>query len=229
VACCLGVLGPQAAQAEEPPEFFTKAGVGSVAPEVKETYSAGISFIEGQKSKARIECFSGSGTGVVNGAKSTKEMKITFHQCEIKAGLPCENRGQGTKEIETNNLVGELGLISATKDGLRLKAESGSYAAEFSCGGGAIVLKVKGSVIAELTGNQAAGKTVAEAKLGSAGDVRFAQTAGFQKYTRFLGESSGQQLEAVVTEAGKEHEELNGESSVVVVKSVPANEIGETT
>jgi hypothetical protein len=229
-ACCLGALGTQAAHAEEPPEFFTKAAVGTVAPEVKESYSVGISYIEGHQSKAKMECASGSGSGVVNGPKSTKEAKITFRTCEFKAlGGECENKGPGTKEIETNNLVGELGSISSTKDGLRLKPESGAYLSEFVCFGGAVVFKVKGSMIAEITGAETAGKTIAESKFRTAGDLKFAQAGGIQKYTEFLGESSGQQLDAVVKESQTEHEELNGESAIVVVKSIPASAIGETT
>jgi hypothetical protein len=230
--CCLGAVGTQAARAEEPPEFFTKAAVGTVAPEVKESYSLGFSRIEGHTSKSRVECEKGSGSGVVNGPKSIKEVRLRLVHCEIPGllGGQCENRGEGTREIETNNLVGELGLITSTKDGLRLSPESGTYLMEFTCWHGNVgPIKVKGSVIAEITGAEEAGKTVAESKFRAFGDLKLAQTGGIQKYTAFLGESTGHQLENVITEGGKEREELAGQSATVVVKSVPANDIGETT
>lgn len=226
-ACWLGALGASAAQAEEEPQFFTKAAVGQVAPEVKETFSLGIFHLEGHTSKANIECAGGSGSGVVDGAKSMKEVRLNFAGCEIKSLI--QPNCPESKKIETNNLVGELGLVTSTKDGLRLKPESGTYVTEFPCFGGAIVIKVKGSVIAEITGAESAGKTVAESKFRASGDVRFAKSGGIQKYTEFLGESSGQQLEAVVREGGKEHEELEAWSGTVVVKSIPAADIGETT
>jgi hypothetical protein len=229
-ALALGAMTASLAQAESPPEFFTKAPVGGTAPsEVKETNTLGISFLEGKTSKAKIECEKGSGEAVVSGPKSTKEALTLFKVCEIKAlSLPCENKGAGTKEIETKNLVGELGLIATTKDGIRLKPETGTYLAEFECGGGAIQIKVKGSLIGEITGSAKAGETIAQAKFGSSGGIAFSESAGVQKYTKFLGESTGHQLENVVTEGGKTHEELGGQSGKVTVKSVPASDIGET-
>jgi len=230
-AFALSAIAAPVASAETPPEFYTKAPVGGAAPsEVKESDTLGISFLEGQKSKAKIECATGTGSAVVSGAKSTKEALTLFKTCEIKSlSLPCENKGAGTKEIETKNLVGELGLVATTKDGIRLKPESGLYLAEFECGGGAIKIKVKGSLIGEITGNEKAGKTIAEAKFGSSGGIAFSESAGIQKYTKFLGETTGHQLENVVTEGSAEHEELGGQSGKVTVKSVPASDIGETT
>jgi hypothetical protein len=164
---------------------------------------------------------------VVNGAKSTKEVRINFAECIIASGEGCENRG--THDIETNNLVGELGLITSTKDGLRLRPESGAYLMEFTCGGGAVTIKVKGALVGEITGAAKAGQTIAEAKFAASGDLKFAQAGGIQKYTKFLGESSGQQLENVVQEGKEEHEELGGQSASLIVKSVPVSNIGETT
>lgn len=229
-ALTLGAMTASLAQAETPPEFYTKAPVGGAAPtEVKETNTLGISFLEGHTSKAKIECATGSGSAVVSGPKSTKEATTLFKTCEIKAlSLPCENKGAGTKEIETNNLVGELGLVAATKDGVRLKPESGSFLAEFECGGGAIKIKVKGSLIGEITGAAKAGETIAQAKFGASGGISFSEAGGIQKYTKFVGELTGHQLENVVTEGTKEHEELGGQSAKVIVKSVPASDIGET-
>jgi hypothetical protein len=229
-ALALGAVTASVSRAESPPEFFTKAPVGGTAPsEVQLTGTTGIAFLEGKQSKAKIECATGSGTAVVDGPKTSKESVTLFKTCEIKAlSLPCENKGAGTKEIETKNLVGELGLITTTKDGIRLKPETGTFLAEFECGGGAIQIKVKGSLIGEITGSAKAGETIAQAKFSSSGGIAFSESAGVQKYTKFLGETTGHQLENVVTEGGKTHEELGGQSGKVTVKSVPASDIGET-
>ena len=231
-ALALGAMTASFAQAaESPPEFFTKAAVGGTAPsEIPETDTIGVAFLEGHTSKAKIECKKGSGSAVVNGAKSTKEAVTLFSECAI-AGieLPCENKGAGTHQIETKNLVGELGLIATTKDGLRLKPEAGTYLAEFECGGGAVAIKVKGSLIGEITGSSKVGVTIAASKFAASGDLKFSETGGIQKYTKFLGESTGHQLENVVKEGSETHEELGGQSAIVVVKSVPVSNIGETT
>jgi hypothetical protein len=228
-ALTMGAMTASLASAETAPEFYTKAAVGGTAPsEIKETDTIGVSFLEGHSSKVKIECKKGGGSAVVNGVKSTKEALTLFKECEIAgASLPCENKGAGTKEIETKDLVGELGFIATGKDGLRLKPESGTYLAEFECAGGAALIKVKGSVIGEITGS--AGKTIAEGKIGASGDLKFAETGGIQKYTKFVGEATGHQLENVVTEGSSTHEELGGQSATVVVKSSPfAYNIGET-
>jgi len=230
-ALALGAMTASFAQAETPPEFYTKAPLGGTAPsEVKESDTIGVAFLEGHTSKAKIECKKGSGSAVVNGVKSTKEAVTLFSECAIASiELPCENKGAGTHQIETKNLVGELGLIASTKDGLRLKPETGTFLAEFECGGGAVAIKVKGSLIGEITGNAKVGETIAAAKLAASGDLKFAETGGIQKYTKFLGEGTGHQLENVVKEGSSEHEELGGQSATVVVKSVPAGDVGETT
>jgi len=228
-ALVVSAAATPAAQAAAP-EFFTKAPVGGTAPaEVPLTGTNGIAFLEGKQSKAKIECEKGTGSAVVNSAKTTKEAVTLFKVCEIKAvSLPCENKGAGTKEIETNKLAGELGLITTSKDGVRLKPESGTYLAEFECGGGAIQVKVKGSLIGEVTGSAKAGETIAQAKFVSTGGLAFAESGGVQKYTKFVGETEGHQLENVITEGGKTHEELAGQSVKATLKSVPASDVGET-
>lgn len=226
-ACLLGALGAQAAGAEEP-QFYTKAPVGGAAPtEIQETWTLGTTFLEGGTSKARIECKKGSGSAVVDGPKSVKDARLNFVECETAGFGHCENHG--TKEIETNNLAGELGLITSTKDGLRLKPENGAYLMEFPCGFGAVVVKAKGALIGEIAGAEEAGRTIAEAKFRGSSALRFAARGAIQKWTRFLGESSGQQMEAVVEEGSSKHEELFGLSSGIVAISTPKGDIGETT
>jgi hypothetical protein len=226
VATALAVCGLAAASsAQASPEFYSKAPIGGTAGPVPITGSAGVAFLEGHTSKAKIECKKASGSGeVVNATESLKNL-TNFEECEIAGlALPCENHG--TKEIETKKLRGELGALTTTKPGVRLTPESGTYLAEFECGGGAVALKVKGSLIGELTG--ASGKTVAEGKIPASGDLKFAETGGIQKYTKFLGESTGHQLENVVREGSSEHEELAGQSVTAVIKSVPPYDLGET-
>jgi len=225
----LGALTASFAQAEAP-EFYTKAAVGSVAPAVEETNTLGIAFLEGHTSKAKIECATGSGAATVSGPKTTTKATTLFKTCEIKAlSLPCENKGAGTKEIETKALTGELGTVAAGKDGVKLTPETGEFLAEFECGGGAIAIKVKGELFGEITGAEKAGKTIAQAKFGASGTLSFAEAGGIQKFTKFVGEVGSHQLENVVTETKGTHEELGGQSAKVTVKSVPASDIGETT
>jgi hypothetical protein len=209
------------------PEFYSKTAIGGTAGPVPFTGTAGVAFLEGHTSKAKIECKKGSGGGeVVSPTESIKGF-TRFSECAIASiELPCENQGAGTHAIETNKLRGELGALSATKPGVRLTPETGTYLAEFECGGGAVVIKVKGSVIAELTG--ASGTTVAEGKLPASGDLKFSETGGIQKYTKFVGETVGHQLENVVKEGTSQHEELGGQSVTAVLKSVPAGDLGET-
>jgi hypothetical protein len=225
-ALVLGAGAASAAQASGP-VFYTKAAVGGTGPSVPITGTAGIAFLEGQKSKAKIECQTGTGGGEVVGPIESVKNITLFKVCEIKSlSLPCENKTAGSKEIETAHLRGELGALTATKPGVRLSPESGTYLAEFECGGGAIKVKVKGSLIGELGG--ASGKTVAEGKFASSGSLSFAETAGVQKYTKFMGETEGHQLENVITEGGSQHEELAGQSVKATLKSVPASDLGET-
>jgi hypothetical protein len=209
------------------PEFYSKAAIGGKAGPVPIVGTAGVAFLEGHASKAKIECKKATGGGEVVGPTESVRNVTTFAECEIAgASLPCENRGAGSKAIETKKLRGELGALSSTKPGVRLTPESGTYLAEFECAGGAVLLKVKGSLTGELTG--ASGKTVAEGKIAASGDLKFAETGGIQKYTKFVGEATGHQLEDVVKEGSSEHEELAGQSVTAVIKSVPANNLGET-
>jgi len=228
-ALALGAMSASLAQAETAPEFYTKAAVGGTAPsEIKESNTIGVAFLEGKTSKAKIECKKGSGSAVVDGVKSTKEAVTLFSECEIAGiALECNNKGAGTKQIETKALVGELGFVATGKDGIRLKPESGTYLAEFECGGGAVKIKVKGSLIGEITGS--AGKTIEEGKIGASGSIKFSETGGKQKYQKFVGETGEHQLENVVTEGTETHEELGGQNATVTVKSLPhPYNIGET-
>jgi hypothetical protein len=214
-----------ASMAQANPEYYSKGAIGSTVGPVPFTATTGIAFLEGHTSKAKIECKKGSGSGEVDTATTSVKNLTNFQECEVAGlALPCQNHG--TKEIETKDLQGELGPVSATKPGTRLSPESGEFLAEFECGGGAIVIKVKGSLIGELSG--ASGKTPAEGKFGASGTLTFAETGGIQKITKFLGELTGHQLESVVKEGANEHTELSGQSVKATIKSVPASNLGET-
>jgi hypothetical protein len=224
-------LGTAAATASASPVFFGKAEIGKTVGSVHFTGSGGVAFLEGHTSKLKIECKANSANGEVNGPTSTAKSVIKFTGCEIAGlALPCENTA--AKEITTVSLSSELGAISSTVPGTRLKPESGTYLAEFQCAGGGVLVKVKGSVIGKITG--ASGNTVEEGKLATSITLSFEQTGGIQKYTKFLGESSAQQLTSVVDEfnekTGKfeEHEELAGQLAKATLKTTPAGQVGVT-
>jgi hypothetical protein len=226
LACCLGLAIVAAAQAE--PEFYTKAAIGGQAPSAAAfTFTDGVILIEEHSSKTKIECKKGHGAGEVTGTASVAAITSEMSECEIGgSGLPCENEGAGSKAIELKPLAGELGAISTTTPGLRLRAETGEYLAEFECFGGAELDKWRGAVISELTG--ASGKTTEEGKIPTSFDDKYAETGGIQKYTKLLGETEGHQLEAVISEGSSSHEELVGQSVTVVMKSEPTDNLGFT-
>jgi hypothetical protein len=79
------------------------------------------------------------------------EVHATIKLSGCTGGATCSNMSAG--EIETAHLVGELGWITATEAGLRLKPEKGTEFAGYHCnwGGGAeSAIKVTGSVIAPI-------------------------------------------------------------------------------
>jgi hypothetical protein len=226
MSCCLVLAVPPLARAE--PEFFTKAAVGGTAPAVVPfTITFGVFFNEGHATKVKWECKKGRGSGEVTGTASAANVSLDLQECEIATeSLPCENKGGGTKEIETKPLSGELGGLSETKPGLRLRPATGEAFTEFECGGGAVLEKWKGSVVGELTG--ASGKTVEEGTIGSSFELKYAETGGIQKYTKFLGETEGNQLEAVFQSGTEQHSELLGISVTHTVKSEPVDNLGFT-
>jgi hypothetical protein len=233
VGACLGALCALcfAAAAAAEPVFFGKAEVGAVvkAP-VAFKGTGGTSFLEGHTSKLKIQCTSVVGSGEVTGATSTAKNISRFEGCEVATlALPCEN--VASKVIETKPLLGELGAISSSLPGVRLKPESGEYLAEFQCAGGGTLVKVKGSVIASLSG--ATATTVEAGKLATSIGLALAQTGGIQKYTHFLSGPT-QQLSSVVSEFNTEkgeyvsHEELSAESASAKLATSPAGQIGIT-
>jgi hypothetical protein len=224
-------LGIGAATASAEPVYFGKAEIGKTVGHVAFTAAGGVAFLEGHTSKLKIECKANSATGEVNGPTTTAKSVIHFTGCEVAGlALPCENAA--SKEIVTTSLRSELGALSSSVPGARLKPESGIYLAEFQCAGGGVLIKVKGSVIGKIAG--ANGTTVEAGKLATKITLSFEQTGGIQKYTKFLGESTGEQLTSVVSEFNTEkkefetHEELGGQFAKSVLTSNPVGQVGVT-
>jgi hypothetical protein len=199
------------AQAEEAPEFYTKTAIGVPgAPQPFTATVAAASFWEGSVSKLKIECKKTTGAGEVTGAKTLARYRFVLKECEIATlNLPCENKGAGTKEIETESLKGELGAVSATTPGIRLKPEGGEFVTQYECAGGAESIKWKGSVISSGTGS---GTTVDNSKFASSLKQVWAESKGIQKYTHFLTGPSEQLTSEVKEGANPPTEELIGVS-----------------
>jgi hypothetical protein len=226
----LVAMGIAAGSASAEPVFFGKAEVGKSVSNIKFEGTGATAFLEGKTSKLKIECKANTATGEVNGPTSTAKNLTKFTNCEIAGlALPCETKGAAAKEIVTNNLIGELGGVSATLPGIRLKPESGIYLAEFECASGGVLVKVTGSVIGSLSG--ATATTVEAGKLATSNKLTLSQTAGKQKYQKFLT-GPEQQLTSIVSEFnGKEfvtHEELGGQSAIETLKTNPAGQLGVT-
>jgi len=219
------------------PVFYGVAELGATAGTVKISGTLGAAFLEGKESKAKISCSAGTATGEVTGATKTKNNVTTFTGCET-GGLPCKSTGDPEGTIKTSALEGVLGNVTATLPGIRLFApgeggkspKTGSLAT-FTCAGGAVSVVVSGSVIGSLSGAQ--GKTVEEGKFAGSNKLTFAETAGTQKYTKFLaGECGGnandcgpEQLTSTVNGTP----ELGGQSVIATLKSVPfASKLGFT-
>jgi hypothetical protein len=223
-------IGMVATASAAQPVFYGVAELNAeVKTPIKQSGTFGASFLEGNVSKAKITCTSGTSTGEVVGPTKSTNNIAKFVGCETSE-LKCNSAGKGTGEIDTFKLDGVLGNVSATLPGIRVfregeggKSPKTGLLAEFVCGGIATV-KVKGSVIGSLSG--ASGKIVEEGKTSASSTLTFAQSLGIQKYTKFLaGECGGnandcgpEQLESNTN--GGEFEK-GGQSQIVTLKTVP--------
>ena len=208
------------------PVFYTKANVGGTAPsKIPFTATLGSAFLE-PASKSKITCTGGTGDGEVTSATTTANSVTKFTGCEAAGtGLKCNSAGKGTGEIDTKVLAGKLGAISSSLPGVRVFDQGegpGGKLAEFTCGGGAISVIVRGSVIGSLSG--AAGTEAANGKLPSSGKLTFAEGEGKQKYQNFLSEAP-EQLESSTNGGAFEK---SGQSVIATLKSVPAGNLGYT-
>jgi hypothetical protein len=226
----LVALGIAAGSASAEPVFFGKAEIGKSVANVKFKGTGATAFLEGKTSKLKIECKANSAEGEVTGPTTTAKNLTKFTNCEIAGlALPCETKGAAAKEIVTKNLAGELGGITATLPGTRLKPEEPPYLAEFECASGGVLVKVTGSVIGSMSG--ATATTVEAGKLATSIKLTLKETAGAQQYTHFLTGPS-EQLTSIVSEFnGKEfvtHEELGGQSAIETLTTSPSGQLGLT-
>ena len=215
-----------ATSASAAPVFYTKVVMGGTASApVTFTGTLGAAFLEGEVSKSKIECAGGTAAGKVTGPTTTKENNTTFTGCKAQ-GFPCNSTGDPEGVIKTAPLEGELGDVKAGTPGVRLFREGAKGTGElatFSCAGGAIGVKVKGSVIGQLSG--AAGTVVSEGKFAASNKLTFAEAGGKQKYNKFLGEAGSEQLESKVGEGGFEK---SGQSVIATLKGSGVSNLGFT-
>jgi hypothetical protein len=213
-----------ASSATASPVYYGKAQVGStVTLPIKGTGTLGAAFLEGEVSKTKIECSGGTANFEVTGPTTTKKNITVFTGCKT-GSFPCGNVAETT--IETKSLQGELGDVKTGVPGVRLFDEGtgkGGELAAFSCAGGAIAVKVKGSVIGQLSG--ASGNNVTEAKFATSQKLTFAESGGKQKWTKFLGEVGSEQLES---KAGEGSFEKSGQSVIATLKGPANSNLGTT-
>jgi hypothetical protein len=227
--CVALVLAVSAAPAQAEPVFFGKAAVGGAVGPVSFTGSGSFVSLTGQRSKLKVECKAATITGEVSGAQTVSHVVMKMTGCEPAAGLPCQN--SGSKEITTEALTGELGAITSSVPGLRLRPETGPNDIVYECSMGGVVVKVTGSVIAKLLG--ASGNSVEEGKLATTATLALEESGGIQKYTHFLTGGSEQwaQLVEEFSAEKKEfvgHEELVGIKAKLSLKSTPTGLFGIT-
>jgi hypothetical protein len=176
------------------PVFYGVAELGKTVGTVKLSGTLGAAFLEGKTSKTKISCTGGTATGEITGPTKTTNNVTVFTGCE-SGGIPCQNGASGV--ITTTALDGVLGNVTATLPAIRLfapgeggKSPKTGALASFECAGGAAKVVVSGSVIGSLSGAQ--GKTPEEGKFAASSKLTFAETAGKQKYEKFLtGECGG--------------------------------------
>jgi hypothetical protein len=219
-------LSVVASSATASPVFYTKVEFGATASTpVKFAGTLGPVFFEGEVSKTKFECSGGTLTGEVTGATTTKNAVVTFVGCKYGSG-ECNSAGEPEHVITTHVLEGALGDVKAGVPGLRLFDEAGGKGAElitFTCFGGAVGVKVRGSVIGQLSG--ASGNTVSEGKFSASHSLKFVEKDGIQKFNQFLGEEAMEQLEL---KSGEGVYEKEGFSAVATFTSEGVSNLGFT-
>lgn len=143
------------------PCLVNAAGTGVKG--VMKTESKAVSKLETKSGKI-VECTSNKGesTPTTGSAKHVEKATVTFAGCKGE-GLKCAN--QGTEEIKTNSLEGEIGYISAAEHTVGLDLWPSSRTAKerekgkkeflalfvtFTCGG-FVKNEARGSVIGKMT------------------------------------------------------------------------------
>jgi hypothetical protein len=225
------VLAVSTAPAQAEPVFFGKAAVGGAVGHISFTGSGGLMSFTAHTTRLQVDCSAATVVGEVSGAQTVSHVVIKMTGCETASFATCENTG--AKEITTESLTGELGAITSSVPGLRLRPETGPDDIVYECAGGGVRSKVTGSIIAKLSG--ASGNSVEEGKLATTATLALeATTAGIQKYTHFLAGGSEQWVQHVEefnTEKGEfvgREEELLGVGAKLSLKSTPAGQFGIT-
>jgi hypothetical protein len=218
LAALFAVCAMAAASASAEPEFLTKAVVVE-GEKIPEAGTLGAAFLEGA-SGTKITCTGGTSKGEVTGPRTTKNNVATFTGCE-SSGFKCES-GATEGVIVTKVLEGHLGNVTATQPAVRLFPEAtgrGTELAAFSCAGGTVPVKVKGSVIGALSG--AAGTNPATGKLQKSGKITFAEAKGIQKYVEFIEGPEKGQKEQLESSIGGAAYEKSGQSVIATLHTVP--------
>src|SRR5258707_1167208 len=83
-----------------------------------------------------------------------------------------------------------------------MRGKKGALAVGACIALGALAAKEKGSLTGSLSG--ASGTAVSEGKFPTSISVTWSQSAGIQKYTKFVGESGSEQVEWKIGEGGYE-------------------------
>jgi hypothetical protein len=220
---CLALLSVASASAA--PVFYTKVAIGEKSTTVTFTGTVGAALLEGATSKEKLTCTSGETLGAVTGPTSVSSMFIELFGCKMN-GFLCASTGSSEGLLLTKVLAGELGDVKSGTPGLRLFAESGGRGSELvsvSCAGGAVGIKIKGSLTGSLSGG--AGTTVEEGKFATSNVLSYVQSEGVQKYAKFVGEPGSEQLEWKVGEPA--YEEV-GFSGALTLKAEGVSNMGFT-
>ena len=136
-------------------------------------------------SKEKVTCAKSTNGGEIeggNGSKKVTGVVVTFTGC-VSSGFKCSTTGAAAGEIVTKSLSGELGYINkaAKTVGVDLAPTGGGEFVEFNCAGGIVKVKVKGSVIGQITPVNKKVLTTEHFTL------TFTQTSGKQAIEKFEG------------------------------------------
>jgi hypothetical protein len=145
---------------------------------IKELTEAKLQTVGGQL----ITCKGETGTGEYSGVKTVANVTIKLTGCHRGELGSCQSSGAAEGEVVSATLDGELGVIKKSVEGpikdvigTDLKPVSGDVVAAFACAGTTVA--VTGSVIGE----------VKRDGMASTAPIKFVQSKGVQKPTRFEG------------------------------------------
>src|SRR5258707_11354498 len=98
-------LSVVASSATASPVFYTKVAMGGTASApIKFTGTMGVGDLEGNVSKAKIECAGGTMSGEVTGPTTARNIVATFTSCQ--GSFTCNSAGEKEGIIKTHVLEG---------------------------------------------------------------------------------------------------------------------------